>query len=302
MDESRDLGLTQEKMKAMQVDMCIVDGYQFGEEYLTKLAGSGVWTCYMDDMINYHYNCHAVFNQNFHSPPELFLRAEFTDLILGPRFALLREEFLAYRSETRTIKQTAHRILVTMGGADPTGETEKVLSALEMLPATGLEARVIIGRTNSRAESIKLFCADDARKQRYVVRESISDMAKEMWEADLIISASGTTCMEFISLGTPGIVIVVVDNQNLIGPEIDKRGLAFNLGWHEDVTVNKIADNMDSMMKNYDIRLAMSKAQRKALDGFGAVRAVQAMLASKARYDRGERMGIVDLGEKLIHR
>lgn len=295
MTTDEDLHQTITQIRAFKGDMCIVDGYHFTEEYLSGLAQSGIWTCYMDDMINYHYTCHAVFNQNFYSPPECFSRAKHTDLILGPRFALLREEFLAYYDKTRYIRTDASRILVTMGGADPTQETEKVLQALEILPMSGMEARIVIGRSNPRAESIRRFCADKERKQIYVVRESISDMAKEMWEADLIISASGTTCMEFISLGTPGIVIVVVENQNLIGPELARRGLAVNIGWHEEVLAVELANKIEYLLNDDCLRADMSKVERNALDDRGAWRAVRAMLSSKRRHEQINVEGIVDL-------
>jgi spore coat polysaccharide biosynthesis predicted glycosyltransferase SpsG len=281
-------------------ELCIVDGYHFSEDYINELAQHGTWVCYMDDMINYSYATQAVFNQNFHAPAELYCRSEFTDLILGPRFALLREEFARLRNSHRATKEQVGRVLVTMGGADPTAETEKVIAGLEQVGELGrLDIRVVVGRANPRGDAIRRRLAEPCLHHKYTVLESVGNMAEEMLAADIGISASGTTCMELLCMGLPALVIVVVDNQMLIGPELGRRGLAVNLGWHAEVMPELIAGEFQALAGDAGRRVEMSRRAMEAVDGLGAGRTVEAMLESFERHQKDRKVkGKVYMGEE----
>jgi UDP-2,4-diacetamido-2,4,6-trideoxy-beta-L-altropyranose hydrolase len=122
----------------------------------------------------------------------------------------------------------------------------------------------------------------------YTVLASVGNMAEEMLAADIALSASGTTCMELLCMGLPSLVIVVVDNQMLIGPELGRRGLAVNLGWHGDVTPDQIAVQFRALAGDAGRRLAMSCRGMELVDGLGAGRAVEAMLASFGKHKAGD--------------
>jgi len=295
MPPDRDLTATLGLLQDGNYDFCIVDGYHFTEAYINELAQHGVWVCYMDDMINYFYATQAVFNQNFYSPAELYRRAAFTDLLLGPRFALLQKQFTRLRNPRQVMAEKVRRVLVTMGGADPTAETEKVIVGLEQVADFGrLEIRVVVGQANPRGEAIRCRLSDSGLKHVYTVLESVSNMAEEMLAADIAISASGTTCMELICMGLPALVIMVVDNQMLIGPELGRRGLAVNLGWHAKVTPELIAAEFTKLAGDAGRRSEMSRCGMQAVDGLGGGRAVEAMLGSYRKYKAGKRSpGIV---------
>ncbi len=295
MPPDKDLAATQALLQDDGYELCIVDGYHFSEAYINELAGHGCWVCYMDDMINYCYATQAVFNQNFYSPAELYSRAEWTDLILGPQFALLREEFARARACKRVTRKAVRRVLVTMGGADPTGETEKVIAGLEQVDGRRrLDVHVVVGRANPRGEAIRQRLNAPGLHHSYTVLESVSNMAEEMLAADIGISASGTTCMELLCMGLPSLIIVVVDNQMLIGPELGTLRLAVNLGWHERVTPERIAEEFRALAGEAEFRTDMSRRAMAAVDGLGAARTVEAMLESYGKYKAGdESPGIV---------
>lgn len=296
----KDLAATLELLRNGEYNMCIVDGYHFSEAYINELARHGCWVCYMDDMINYCYATQAIFNQNFYSPKELYSRAEFTDLILGPQFALLREEFAQTRVCGRLTRRRVQRVLVTLGGADPTGETEKVIAGLEQVKGRRrLDVHVVVGRANPRGDIIRQRLAEPGLHHSYTVLESVSNMAEEMLAADIGISASGTTCMELLCMGLPSLVIVVVDNQILIGSELGNLRLAVNLGWHERVTPEKIAMEFRALAGDVELRADMSSRGRAAVDGLGAARAVVAMLESHKRHQQDNKVkGQVYTGEE----
>jgi UDP-2,4-diacetamido-2,4,6-trideoxy-beta-L-altropyranose hydrolase len=257
----------------------IADGYQFRDAYLRGFREQRLFCCFFDDMINLRYDCHAVFNQNFYAPPSQFDRAPDCDLILGPEHALVRDEFLEARAK-RVIRDEATRVLVTMGGADPTGETSKCLAALDALEAARglLEARVVVGPTNPLATELRARAL--ASRHAVTVLENINNMAEQMLWCDVALTASGTTCMELACVGVPSLVTVVVDNQLLIGPEIGRLGLMKNLGWHADVTAETIASNLSLLLGDVALRREMVSRQLRGVDGAGKGRTVQRLLAS----------------------
>lgn len=277
--------------RSLGASMVMVDGYQFRDRYLRGFREKQLFSCFFDDMINLRYDCHAVFNQNFYAPPERFDRADDCELIVGPQYALVRDEFIEARARARaSTRPQASRILVTMGGADPTGETFKCLEAFATLDAatTGrLEIRVVIGPTNPLAAPIRERAASST-SHAIEVLENIDNMAEQMTWSDIALTASGTTCMELACVGVPSLVTVVVDNQLLIGPEIDRLGLMKNLGWHADVTPSLIAAEVARLLADAPERQRMIDVQRRSVDGEGKKRAVARLLATfDAHRERG---------------
>jgi spore coat polysaccharide biosynthesis predicted glycosyltransferase SpsG len=98
----------------------VVDGYQFGSGYQEAIRSDGVHQLFVDD--NGHagsYSADVVLNQNAHAHDGFYWnRCPQTSLLLGPRYALLRNEFWRWRGWQRETAPVATNILVTMGGAD----------------------------------------------------------------------------------------------------------------------------------------------------------------------------------------
>lgn len=284
------------RARACGANMVFIDGYQFDAEYLRAFREARLFACYFDDMINLDYQCHAVFNQNFYSPAKLFRAAPDCALILGPQYALLRDEFVEARHQrSAAVAAVGKRLLVTMGGADPTAETEKILTALQVGPLAGdgapaLEVRVVVGSANPRGDEIRRQAATIAR-HRVEVLQDIRDMAAQMSWCDLALSASGTTCMELCCVGVPAIVTMVVDNQRLIGPELHRLGLMQLAGWHEEVSPQELSVAVAKLLGDQAARAAMVSRQRAAIDGQGKHRAVKRMIAA---FQRLLETGVVD--------
>ena len=76
-----------------------------------------------------------------------------TRLLLGTRYALLRQEFLEYVGWQRETPIKGRKVLVTLGGSDPENVTLKVVRGL--LSLQDLEAVVAIGGSNLNLESLK---------------------------------------------------------------------------------------------------------------------------------------------------
>ncbi|MFI5254873.1 MAG: UDP-2,4-diacetamido-2,4,6-trideoxy-beta-L-altropyranose hydrolase, partial [Candidatus Limnocylindrales bacterium] len=107
----------------------VVDGNVFDAEYLGRLAGAGGRVMAIDDLAALAaYPAGLVLNQNAHADRSSYPADATCRFLLGTSYVLLRREFRPEPPE-RSIPPYAGRLLVTFGGADPTGMTARAVAA-----------------------------------------------------------------------------------------------------------------------------------------------------------------------------
>lgn len=252
----------------------IVDGYQFDGDYLRRLTAAGLQVLALDDHGHAgRYPVRLVLNQNFGADAALYARrAADTRLLLGPRYALLRDEF-GVTSE-RTIADRAERVLVTLGGSDPDNVSARVVAALAAV-AGPLEVQVLIGAANPHRTALEAVATRSPHAVTLVT--DARDVAARMSWADLAVAAAGGTARELACVGTPQVSIVLADNQRPAGAALAAADLAVVLGWHADVTEAMIAGAVRLLAQDRAHRAALSARGRALLDGRGARRVLDAM-------------------------
>ena len=255
----------------------IVDGYHFGADYQRQLKSAGLKLLFMDDNGHAgHYCADLVLNQNVHADESFYVsREHYTELLLGPRYALLRREFAHWHDWKREIAPIGRKVLVTMGGSDPDNVTARVIEALGMVGVDGLEAEVVIGGSNPHSDSLGRLaarCGDRVKLQR-----DVSNIPELMAWADVGVSAAGTTCWEMCLLGLPAILIDLAENQRPIAEELDRRRCAFYFGGRGDVHNRKMAAKLEWLLLSRDDRLACSNLASKLVDGRGVTRVIDMM-------------------------
>lgn len=260
----------------------VVDGYQFGEAYLRALHGKRLFVGYVDDLFAEVATCDLVLNNNVFADRAFYPPTLAAQLLLGPRYALLGQAFVAARRPLHPGR--AERLLVTLGGSDPTGQTTKVLQALGMvaLSPIPLDVRVVVGRANGRpiVEAIERAAIESAHA--VTVLRDVKDMAQQMAWADMAITAGGTTCLEISCVGVPSLVVAVADNQRRVASGFAGRGLMRSLGWHADLGVGRIAQELTALRADEAGRAAMVDAQHSLIDGRGTERTVAALYGAYA--------------------
>ena len=192
----------------------------------------------IDDLANRQHDCDILLDQNFYLNKESRYQGlvpEHCQLLLGPKYALLREEFFQVRKSMRVRDGQLRNILVFYGGVDATDETSKAIQALQNLRDTGVlhdvQVTVVVGASNERKEDIAGRCKQAGF--RYLCQ--VSNMADLMAEADLMLGAGGSTTWERCFLGLPAIVTAIAENQVQICEDCAKEGLIFYLGYWDKV-------------------------------------------------------------------
>jgi UDP-2,4-diacetamido-2,4,6-trideoxy-beta-L-altropyranose hydrolase len=272
MSESDDARATVEGLAGLKVDWLVVDHYALGIAWERAVGPSAQNLLVIDD-IGRDHDCGLLLDQNFPNPMHDRYRRCLSEakLLMGPKYALLRADFAASRA-TALRRRTGMlvRILVTMGGSDPSNATAKALSGLESVWQEGWQVDVIIGAGNPHRESIESISGGLPAATLYV---QTPNMAQLMTAADCAIAAGGSTTWERCCLGLPSLVSVLSNDQLSIATAVAQAGAQSLVGPDQEVT---IADYTREISGLSPARLlAMSAAAARICDGLGASRVAE---------------------------
>lgn len=276
LDLAATLALTHEEGAAGVV----LDGYKFGQAYLDGLAHAAC-CLFFDELMAFKFKVALVLNQNLYARAEDYRRGSGTKLLLGPAYAVLRDEFVSARPARREHPEIAVKLLLNFGGSDPTDLTSRALEGLAA-SARRYEIKVVLGGANPHGERVRALAA--ASPHAVEVLSDISNMAQVMNWAEMALSASGTTTLEMCCLGLPSALVIQVDNQRLIGQAMAAQGLGLQLGWWEEVSGEMMARGMDELAVDRAGRERYSKAGMALVDGLGAARVASELLEAAAEW------------------
>lgn len=257
----------------------VVDGYHFEAAYVRHLRDAGQRVLLFDDYGCFGEYCSdVVLNQNLGAREEMYLqRSEYTKLLLGTDYALLRPEFLGIDRFHEPVRAT-NRLLVCMGGSDAENVTEKAIQAVAQVGGK-MQTTVVVGSGNPHQEQLRGLAA---RLPGVRIQHNPANMAELMCEADLAVSAAGSTCWELAYLGVPMIVTAIAKNQEKNAQALSERGAAINLGWHENASLTEISNSIGQLAGDVVRRRAMSQAARNLVDGLGAKRVINVLRGAAA--------------------
>lgn len=220
---------------AEEADLYIVDHYELNIDWEMYIRQYTKKIMIIDDLARTH-DCDLLLDQNV--VPDF--ESRYDGLVpnhcvksLGPKYLIMREEFLMARNQMSQRHNNIKRLLVFMGGTDPTNETMKILIALEDYSFAQID--IVVGNGNVHKGEIKEIC----NERNYQYHCQISYMAQLMQQADFCIGAGGGTMWERCYVGLPSSSTIVAANQLITTTYAAQLGAVINLGWHEDVTVEK---------------------------------------------------------------
>lgn len=228
------------------VDILIVDHYQLDFTWEQRMRKFARKIIVIDDLANRKHDCDLLLDQNVvanyeHRYDELV--AAHCKKLLGPKYLIMRDEFIEERARQTLRTGKVSHLLVFMGGSDPTNETMKVLNALTETTTSFQHVDVVVGHSNVHRQVIESIC----RQQHYSYHCQIDYMAKLMSKADFSIGAGGSTTWERCYVGLPSASTIVAHNQIESTAMAEQLSAIFNLGWHEQVTSRTYVQLLDSL-------------------------------------------------------
>ena len=249
--------------------LLILDSYILSQEWENRVKPYVKRLIVIDDLMDRKHSCDLIIDQNLHTQMNsLYINSVPKNCVklLGPDYAILRNQFIAQRKYARIRSLPIKNILVSFGGTDNENHTLHALTSLKKLNSD-VNVNVVTGTANIGKKIIKNFCK---KNFNYNYFEQVENMAKLMQIADLCIGSSGTTTWERCCVGLPAIAIVASNDQKDIASAVSKNKCIINLGKikkSDNVNYVRLMKNL----KNSELQ-NMSRNCMKLVDGKGAAR------------------------------
>jgi len=274
--DADDINDTLSCMRSMTDPWLILDGYHFDGVYQQAIRDASCRVLVIDDYAHQtEYHADLILNQNINGSQMRYSADPDTEFLVGPDYALLRSQFLSFGNRDRQIAVHAHRILVTMGGADPDNVTILVMEGLRQVQVPDLEITVVVGSANPYLESVHQAAKQSPREIK--VLNDVTNMPDLMAWADLAIAGGGTTWSELAFMGLPSLLLVLADNQMEVANGMTNAGASINLGATVNASAHQITKSVESVSADSNLRLSMSENARRLVDGIGVERVIKAL-------------------------
>ena len=175
--------------------LLILDSYILSQEWENRVRPYVKRLIVIDDLMDRKHSCDLIIDQNLHTQMNsLYINSVPKNCVklLGPDYAILRNQFIAQRKYAKIRSLPIKNILVSFGGTDNENHTLHALTSLKKLNSD-VNVNVVTGTANIGKKIIKNFCK---KNFNYNYFEQVENMAKLMQVADLCIGSSGTTTWE----------------------------------------------------------------------------------------------------------
>ena len=267
-DLKEDLKDTINAIKTYKADVVITDLYAIDEYYLAEIKKTVPLLVSIDDLAKISFPSNIVINQNTYAK-ELNYHSLTgnTKFLLGPEYALLREEFS--NPGKRKVNKKVKNILITLGGTDSFNLTPKILKILDRI-SQDFKITAVIGPFFKNIVEIEKTTKEINKKVELIYDSH--KMSEIMLASDLAITGGGTALYELAATGTPALAFCLADNQLKNMKGMGKCGTVVNLGWGTKIEQDGVRREVVKLINNRALREAMSKNGQELVDGNGASR------------------------------
>lgn len=253
----------------------IVDHYELDTVWEKKLKQHCGRIMVIEDLAKRQHNCDLLLDQNYSKESELRYKSlvpKWCQVLLGPSFALMSEEYRLLR-QMQTVKGgTLKRLLVFFTLGDDRGETLKAMQGIAIF-GKAIHVDVVVGKENTDIFYIKQMCV--FKKWGYHCQ--IDYMPNLIAKADLVIGGGGSSNWERCVLGVPALVGIIAGNQVSIAQALHSAGVVRNLGWVNKLQALDYANALGEI--NEGILAQMSEKAFALVDADGAERVSDILMA-----------------------
>jgi len=227
--------------------------------------------------------------------------------LMGPRYAMLGEEYRPNRHEPFRVRDKIHNILVFISGPESVAMTKRIVETLHLATsdmssvlagwggplASRFTVSVVLGAHQEMSQDITdtvrrlsprgtLWTEDDPENEdmctmkwlcRWSVETALPSLIDKLRWADIAIMGGGQTLFEAARMGVPPIVVRMHEDQIPNTSYLAERGLAIDLGTAQEFHSDKLLNALEQL--DCKTRLRMHRGLRRLVDGRGTERIVR---------------------------
>lgn len=280
-----DLVETIQEIRRVKPSSVLVDAPGVPEGYLSEVLGSTNLLVSMDHFANIRFPSHLAINPLLGPGKENYDHVPGTQLLLGPRYALVRSEIRRLR-QGRAQEPPAlsspngkagaghYRVLVSLGEDDPHRQAPQLAKQLLHIPRI---ARVDVAVRSHHPDLEALRALAESHPDRLEVAVEPAEIAARVSRCHFAVTSGSGWSLELACVGVPQLVIVQSEGHWPTAQRLEEEGCATCLGWHENVSPTTIRQAVQNLLNDPLERQAMARCARKLIDGRGPDRLVTAL-------------------------
>lgn len=267
-------------------DWIILDGYHFTVGYEEGIKSKGFRLMRVDDLPKQKCVADVLLNQNH--------GAEFFDHEISPstiklaglQYLLLRREFRQINiGQKEPETKGSIKLLVCLGAGSAIMDVInlKIVKAISEMHGVFSSATVIMGKMGIITDEfleLKETAGFDIKIINYQ-----NDIANEMLQADIAITAGGYSMWELLFVKTPYIAISVNDAQDKYTRFLASEGLCDSMGMYQGITPESIKNSLVSFVENETHRKEILLKSEALLDRSNNGKKILQILTNKHNFD-----------------
>lgn len=271
-DLNTELDVLQKVIEEREISALLLDSYMVTQNYMQALSNQ-VAVIYIDDLNAFTYPVHTLIcYANYWEKFKYEERYKETKLLLGLRYAPLRKTFI--NCKKKDIKPRIENLLLLSGGTDNFHILKGLLEKIGRKKYKNID--VICGKYYAEYE---LLCGQYRQFGNIHLHKAINNIEDYMMQADVAVSAGGTTLYELCACGTPTISYSFADNQLDNVMQFQKENIMDYAG---DIRNDDVFENVNRILEEYDRRPkereARSRKMQALIDGNGSKRIAEELI------------------------
>jgi UDP-2,4-diacetamido-2,4,6-trideoxy-beta-L-altropyranose hydrolase len=257
----------------------VVDHYNLDHRWESAVAAHADRVMVIDDVADRAHVCDLLVDVNAYQEPErryVGLVPESCALLLGPKYALIDDEFAKRHRQSRVRTGPVTRVYVGFGGGDQDDYTGRAVEGLAALTGQSWDVDVVVGGAYPYRDRLVERC----RALGFALHVQPPSMASIMAAADLAIGGGGSMTWERSCVGVPTLAFVMAENQRLVVTDGAALGLLYAPDASSDV-IDTVTRHVRCLAENEALRTRLSRTALNLVDGLGVSRVVRAMSAPR---------------------
>ncbi|SDT72030.1 PseG/SpsG family protein [Actinoplanes derwentensis] len=252
------------------LDALVVDSYTLPPSHAKAVRATGRTVLAIVDGDTRGQDADVYVDQNL----DTTLDADGT-LLTGIDYALLRSAVRRLRPATAPVHLSGRtpKVVAFFGGTDAYRAAPQVARLLAGTAAP-FDATVIAADPSLRAELLTIPAGES---QRFAIIDPTDRLPELLVEADLVVSASGTSTWELLCLGRAAALVWVIDNQILGYEKAVARGYAAGIGRLGEFGPDAVT-TLRRLLLNPADRTALAVRGWAAVDGRGVERVADVLV------------------------
>ena len=224
-------------------DLIIVDSYLVDSLWLNKIEGTVV--C-LDDYNRITYPVDLVINPNIFGS-DIDYSNQKAKVVGGKNFVILRSPFRIGKVDF--INKTKPTLLITLGGSDYRNLNQKLIKICSNMNLYNIRVIAPTGLKNTFKKIIEIHYVSD------------EEMADEIINSDVIISACGQTLHEIASINRP-VIGISIDKDQVLNQKyyFDIDFLKEKISWDDD--------ELEKLVSKELVRLSLKSERKKHFSQF----------------------------------